>query len=267
MSLASVRATTRLWLDDGRLAAFAFINDFNSLRFEIDAGRYPGDSQGRSTQLENEIVDWGLSCIRKRNAESGQQNTLEACFSQSHGRQIAMLERNGFTRTGLRTLIYARSLRGPVASHAFPPGFSLRPVAGEREVEALVALHRAAFGTQYMTVEHRLAIMRGPSYQRELDLLAVGPGGVLAAFCICDLIGEAEAETVGFADVVGTHPDYQKRGLGKAIVTAGLQQLQSRGATAAKLSTSSDNIPMQRLAQSLGFNCELEKFWFSKEVA
>jgi ribosomal protein S18 acetylase RimI-like enzyme len=60
---------------------------------------------------------------------------------------------------------------------------------------------------------------------------------------------------------------YQRRGLGKAMVTAGLQGLKERGVSIAQLSTGSNNIPMQRLAKSLGFTRTSEKLWFSKEVA
>jgi len=86
-------------------------------------------------------------------------------------------------------LQYARSLNEPISEYAFPPGFFLRHVEGEHEVESLVTLHRAAFGTENMTVEQRLAIMHAPQYERELDFVAVAPNGELSAFCICGFDG------------------------------------------------------------------------------
>ena len=62
------------------------------------------------------------------------------------------------------------------------------------------------------------------------------------------------------------HPRFQRLGLGKAIVTAGLRLLASRGVTTVELGTGSNNVPMQRLAESLGFVCVSEKLWFSKTV-
>jgi hypothetical protein len=38
---------------------------------------------------------------------------------------------------------------------ALPEGFTIRPLAGEAEVEAYVALHRAVFGSENMTVAWR----------------------------------------------------------------------------------------------------------------
>ncbi len=67
-------------------------------------------------------------------------------------------------------------------------------------------------------------------------------------------------------DPIGVHPRFQRRGLGKAVVTAGLHLLKSSGVTVVELGTGSDNMPMQRLAESLGFVCVAEKLWFSKIV-
>lgn len=68
-------------------------------------------------------------------------------------------------------------------------------------------------------------------------------------------------------DPIGVHPRFQRLGLGKAVVTTGLRLLKSRGVATVELGTGSDNIPMQRLAESLGFVCVAEKLWFSKSVA
>ena len=259
MLLASVRATTRIWQHNGEIVGFAFVDDYNNLRFEIG-------TEGGIAHIENEIIEWGITCIKKRNAETGGDYTLDASFGANNTWQIAMLEKFGFVRESLRTLQYTHSLREPIMSHTFPQGHSLRCVAGEHEAESLVSLHRAAFGTENMSVEQRLAIMNAPQYERELDLVAAAPNGELSAFCICGFKDEIGSEKIGYTDPIGTHPRYQKRGLAKAILTAGLTLLKNRGATFVELGTSSNNIPMQRLAESLGFVRASEKLWFSKEV-
>lgn len=260
MLLPTVRANTRLWQVNGQLAGFAFVDDYNNLRFEIAP-------EFHSKQLEDELIAWGVTCVQNRNAETGAHDTLDAAFSSDNIWQIVLLERTGFIQASRRTLSYARSLDEPIAPYPFPPGFQLRTVNGETEIENLVALHRAAFGTDNMTVAQRLAIMQAPDYEPELDLVAVTTEGELAAFCICSIETGKDGKKVGYTDPVGTHPRYQQRGLGKAIVTAGLQLLQVRGTAVAKLGTSSINEPMQRLAESLGFVCISEKLWFSKKVA
>jgi len=257
IQIEQVRAATRIWQADGTPIAFAFVDDFSNLNFVSDPAY-------TTPALEAEIVDWGLAVVRARNAETGEASTLDAsCQAENLGR-LAFLERHGFQREEVRSLGYRRPLDLPIAEHPLPAGFHLRPARGEEEVEDLVALHRSAFGTDHMTVEYRLAMMRAPQYIPELDLLAAAPSGELAAFCICGF--EEGQPEVGFTDPIGVREGYKGHGLGAAVVTAGLSALQARGAKVAQLGTSSQNPAMQRLAEHLGFELVSETFWFSRSV-
>ncbi len=59
-------------------------------------------------------------------------------------------------------------------------------------------------------------IQRGPLYRRDLDLVAVAPNADLAAFCT---IWFDDVTRTGLFEPVGTSPDHQRHGLGKAILT------------------------------------------------
>ncbi len=257
IQLTSTREAARLWRARGRLAGFAFVDDYNNLQFEVDP-------EFETDRLVEEMVGWGVVLMQQRNQAAGAKETLDHCCGAEHSRRIALLERLGFARQPLCTLRYERSLEEPVAPVELPPGFRLRCVEGEHEVERLAALHRAAFGSERMTVEQRLAIMRAPQYRRDLDLVAAAPGGEMAAFCVCGF--EAGREDAGYTDPIGTHPRFQRRGLGKAVVTACLQALRNRGVKTVQLGTSSENQAMQRLAESLGFGLIAEKLWYSRQV-
>ena len=254
----AIRARTRLWLRGGQAVAFALVDDYNNLHFDLDPRHF-------SAQTEAQIVEWGLTCMSKRNAATDRQDTLDASCDAANAQRIALLERHGFACQPVRSLHYARALEGPLPHSALPHGFWLRPVHGEDEVEALVNLHRAAFGTENMTVEQRLAIMRAPQYDPQLDLVAVALSGELAAFCVCGL--EGPLRQVGYTDPLGTHARYQRRGLGRAVLSAGLRALRGRGATRAELGSSSDSVAMQRLADVMGFHLISESLWFSRTVS
>jgi len=137
-------------------------------------------------------------------------------------------------------------------------------------VQAYVALHRAAFGTENMTVEYRRVIMSAPSYIPELDLVAVAPNGDLAAFCVCQIFNDdsssAGGQHEGWTDPVGTHPTYQRLGLAKALIVTGLHRLKSYGMDMALLGTSSQNMAMQRLAEACGFHLVSRTLFYRKEV-
>jgi ribosomal protein S18 acetylase RimI-like enzyme len=253
-----IRANWRLWKHAGQLLGYAFVDDFNNLWFDTEP------EQAFLKEVEAELIAWGLACIKKRNQAAGAENTLDSTCRADNPQRIQLLLEHGFVLQAVRTLRYARSLSTPIVAHPLPAGFSIRPAQGKNEVEQLVALHRAAFGTDNMTIERRLALMSTPDYRAELDLVLAAPDHELAAFCVCGF--DDPQGKIGFTDPIGTHQHYQGRGLARALVSAGLLALQSAGAQVAQLGTSSENIAMQKLAGALGFECVSEKMWFSKVV-
>jgi ribosomal protein S18 acetylase RimI-like enzyme len=258
MQLPSVRSTLRAWEHDGEIAGFAYVDDFDNLWFETLAGSSLG-------QLEEQIIEWGMSCIKARNPQAWQAHSLDTTCEAADPYRIQMLLEHGFLSQDVRTLRYERSLDVPIPSCPLPQGFWIRHARGEAEVERLVALHRSAFGTENMTIEQRLAIMRAPQYVAELDLLVVSPSGELAAFCICGF--EDVEHGRGYTDPLGTAAPFQRMGLGTAILAEGLRRLKSAGARKAGLGTSSENAGMRRLAEGLGFRCISKRLWFSKVIA
>ena len=210
-----------------------------------------------------------IACLKREPQADNEAVTLDAVCREEDTARLAWLTRYGFQSQAVRTLRFTRSLSEPIPDPQLPAGFSIRPVAGPVEVEALVALHRAAFGTDNMTTEERRAMMSGPDYLPELDLVAVASDGRLAGFCICGIHTEENAVTgrsEGYTDPIGVHPDFQKQGLARALILTGLRLLRERGLAYATLGTSSENVAMQAAAQSAGFQLESSKVWFSKAV-
>ena len=263
IALESIQDYTHLWHDPTRrLTAFAFVDDFNNLCFAID-------EKSSSDALERAIVEWGQECLRQRNLETGKPATLDATCTADNRRCLTFLEKFGFHRENVLTLHYERSLLEPIPQVAIPQGFVLRSVRGEEQAQALAALHRAAFGTEHMTLEYRLTMMRSSGYDSSLDLFIEASNREPVAFCICSVAeeeNERDGTKKGYADPIGVDPRYQGQGFGKAVLAAGLNALQDRKLDYAKLGTSSENISMQRLAEALDFQIVSEQLWFSKEI-
>ena len=264
MPQPEIQAGMRLWYgSNGSLHAFAIVHTlYRNIYFEI-APEIWDDA------IAQELFAWGTACIQKAYADAAAPITLDTSCRENDVKRLSLLQQNGFVPDRVCSLNLARSLRVPISEPTLPAGFSIRPVAGEDEVEALVALHRAAFGTDNMTVAERLAMMRAPEYDRELDLIAVAPDGRCAAFCVGS-ISAAEnshsSQKTGFTDPVGTHPDFQRRGLARALLLTGMRLLQERGMETAVLGTSSENIAMQKTAESVGFTTQWTKIWFTKPI-
>lgn len=262
-ALQQVQDNTRLWFDAGNhMIGYALVDHYNNLLFEFEP-------QAFTLEIEAEIIALGIACIQRAMQEEGETLTLDASCRASDTEKIAFLTRHGFEQQEGYSVYMVRPLDQPIPAPQLPEGFAIRHVLGEEEVEALVALHRAAVGTEHMTVEERLAMMSVPEYNAKLDLLAVAPDGRLVAYCMCSISEEENAATgrkEGYTDPVGTHPDFQRRGLARALMLTGLQALKQRGMDFAVLGTSGENIAMQRTAESVGFHVASTTLWFARPV-
>jgi len=115
-----------------------------------------------------------------------------------------------------------------------------------------------------MTEEYRLAMMHAPDYDKTMDWVAISPEGEPAAFCIGSI--DETNPTLGFLDPIGTHPSHRRLGLSAALISHGLTILKNRGGKQVEFGTSSENLPMQKLALHMGFSIKSESVWFSKEI-
>lgn len=254
LAAGEIRANTRLWFDEGQPIAWAYVDEFNNLRWEVN-GQY-------EDVLGAEIVAWGEACIRK-NPTDGEIAMLDASCREDYAARISFLKRHGFRQTEDTSIHMTRALSEPIPEPKLPQGYIIRPIKGTEEAEAVASTHRAAFGTDYMTTENRLAIMNTSEYDPSLDLLVIAPDETVAAYCTCSANDQTR---VGFTDPVATHPDHQRLGLARALLLSGMQLLKERGMTSAHLGTSGENIAMQRTAEAVGFKVEYKNIWFTKEV-
>lgn len=69
-----------------------------------------------------------------------------------------------------------------------------------------------------------------PSYRAALDLSVVDRGGHPVAFCFGFVAQDKEFAVI---ETVGTHPDYQQRGFGKAVISTCFKRLQQQGVKSA----------------------------------
>jgi len=257
IQLKSVRDSIRTWRKGHHLAAFAYVDDFANLWFEIAPGL-------ANRKMESEIVGWAGQIQTQRNVESGENGTLDATCEAKNKTRISILEQNGFVKQSVRSLQYERVLTSSFEQFPFPARYTWRSVNPSDRIEDLVNLHRQSFSTDHMTVEYRQAMMHAPQYVMDLDLLAIAPDGSLAGFCVCS-VDETDS-SVGHADPIGVHPLHQHKGLAKALVSTGINLLFQRGVNRVQTGTSSENLTMQALANSLGFQLTSEKIWFSLEL-
>jgi ribosomal protein S18 acetylase RimI-like enzyme len=179
--------------------------------------------------------------------------------SRAHFRQRDYILRSGMVNM-------SKSLGEPIPSLQLPEGFVIRGCEGEPEVAARAKAQYGAFGAkakfeQY--IERFTNFMRSPVYDPKLDIVAVRSDGQVGAFCI---VWTDPVNQVGLFEPVGSHPDFQRQGLGRAVMLEGLRRLQERGMKSAIVSTFEDNTPAIKLYESVGFQVVNRLGTYEKDV-
>jgi ribosomal protein S18 acetylase RimI-like enzyme len=160
----------------------------------------------------------------------------------------------------------ARSLDEAIPDGQMPVGFQLRACQGEAEVVARAKAQYGAFGSQApfgRYLERFRNFMRSPVYDHNLDLVAVSEDGQVGAFCI---VWHDPMNQVGLFEPVGTHPAFQRRGLGRAVMLTGMRALQAAGMQQAIVSTFEDNLAGIKLYESMGFQVINQLGTYEKDV-
>jgi len=92
--------------------------------------------------------------------------------------------------------------------------------------------------------------MRSADYDGERDLWVRAPDGRGAAACT---IWFDPVNAIGLFEPVGTLPEFQGRGLGKAVMAEGLRRMRAAGMRRAAVGFDPNNQPARALYTSLGF--------------
>lgn len=262
------RDDTCLWEDArGELLAFALLWDMPTPNARgVVCFVHPTH---QASDLEAETLRWALARARALRTQRGELLTLSIRPRDDASALIRRLDEHGFVRQSDATVCFARTLTEPVPRDPLPAGVVVRSLGGVQEVEAFVALYRDAMVETGITVERRLQTMRDPEYDPDLDLVAVAPGGTLAAFCTCHIdVGEntRSGRHEGWTDPIGTRPAYRRRGLMRALLREGCHRLQARGMERALLCTGDENRAAQRACLSAGYQLLFTAPAYTREV-
>ncbi len=229
----------RLWYDDDALVGWAW-HEPPELEVHVWTGDAVGDGRVFAT-----IVDAAL--------DEHPDDEVAAFARDGDDEAVRILLDRGFTPAGQRLSQWQwRADPPPPGDVLLPDGYRIRSLCGPEEFDARVALHRAAFPASRLNVAKYERLLTVPHYRLEDDLVVETSDGSLAAFALCWYDPDGR---VGELEPVGTHPDHQRRGLSRAVVTAAVRRLFQRGAHRVQVYSDQAESAPEALYGSLGFEC------------
>jgi len=245
----------RLWMEADRLIGWTLLSPAERA---FDVYTIPGL---RSDSREDEMLSRALEEL-----SSIVDEPQSSWIAEHDDVRRRWLEAHDFTLTEAHDVYFHRSLSGSLEGPALPAGFTLRSSRGTEEDARLraVASH-AAFGSKKPFEEYwprTGRLMQSPVYVKEHEIFVMAPNGAVAAYCI---IWTDELTRIGHFEPVGTHPDYQRKGLGKSLLFEGLRRLRSEGMTEADVCTNHDNPAALRLYESVGFQITKRLLTYKKK--
>jgi mycothiol synthase len=239
----------RLWHAAGQLVGYAILGENPAFDCQV----LP-DYAWRG--IEDEALTWAerlVTGLSKTDAQLWGGNLVSGA-RQDDLHRIAFLERHGFQEGGeFSEVNLLCALDRPIPEPILPVGCQVRAFAGLSEITNRAAAHREVW--QPWTVgnvsdEDYAYFMQLPGYDRYLDVVAVAPDGVIAAY----VNGWIDPlNRIGDFGPVGACPAYRRQGLTRAVLLESLRRMQALGMNRVSVSTGISNIPAIRLYESVGF--------------
>lgn len=224
-----------LWEDGAELVGWSWLWLPNALVAHVVPER-------RAGPLYGEMLDWF-------EAEAATADQLDAHVLDTHADLRRTLEDRGYVLVADDSLEHMTLALDDLVRGPLPAGFDVRPVRLPDELAARVEAHRGAFAPSRVTPQSYANVVAAVPYSSDLDWVAVAPDGRMAAFA---LVWLDERNGVAELEPVGTHPDFRRRGLARAVCAAALSAARAAGARTGLVYAVTDN-PSVHLHRSLGF--------------
>jgi GNAT superfamily N-acetyltransferase len=176
-------------------------------------------------RLVDEVIDWydGTAADLERTVMPSAADGFPLKRWAAHGYETVL---DALGDAGDWTQLNERDL-GDVEAPVLPVGYRFR-TADETGPEAAVQAHLDAWAPSTYTAEAFEGVRQTAGYRSNLHVLVEAPDGTMAASTIMWL---DEANVTAEFEPVGTHPDYRRLGLGRAMLLHGMHLARDAGAT------------------------------------
>jgi ribosomal protein S18 acetylase RimI-like enzyme len=238
----------RIWSIGGDPVGWGWFSPPASLDWFVRPGLGPDDEAA----IRDEILIWhGERALAIAGEAASATPVLLDVWAADGWREAAILPQRRWTPTDVVLTQYVQALDFDLDPPRVPEGYVLRSLRGPEDIPDRVEVHRAAFAPSRMTVEKYAIAVAQDHYAFEHDIVLEAADGSFGAAATCwfDPVG-----SIGEFEPVGTHPDHQRRGLGRVIMRHGLRLMRAAGLRDAIVFSLRSNAPSEALYRSAGFH-------------
>ena len=206
------------------------------------------------TPLHERVMDEYIAWAEARAREAGLKK-LWPFWAMEHDRVLARLHQaHGYVavQADPPVPLFERTL-DELPAIRLPAGFTVQGVSNLADGELRAAVLHSHFrpdGDWHAFWAEYAQFMGTSVYAGERDLFVRSPKGRGASACT---IWFDPVNSVGLFEPVSTHPDFQGRGLGKAVMTEGLRRMKAAGMKRAIVGFDPTNVAALALYTSMGF--------------
>ncbi|MFY1673630.1 GNAT family N-acetyltransferase [Plantactinospora sp. WMMB334] len=254
-----VQELVQLWEADGEIVGLAV-----NLRFGTAFDVFTAPAlRGGAAEAEMLRAAYETTAAWMDRTGSAEPYVLTDVFDCDTTR-IGLLTGLGFTRFRTWDDVTVRDLAQPTArpitEPVTPEGFVLR-TARPGDAEQLAQARNSAFDADWTGELYRSAVMTRPGYDPEREIVAESPDGRIAAFTVYWL---DHRNRVGHLEPVGTHRDFHRRGLARAVLLTAMHRMRTAGMATVTVNHNAENQPARRLYAGLGFRREHRTYGFRR---
>lgn len=244
---------TQVWLDTtGQLVGWAVLQ---TPFWAIDAVMHPD----APSWLYREILVWATTQAQRLTAAGTGRPMWFVAIAATCFEQRRELEALGFVDVSAdeegpwSKVLFALPKERTVAPIQLPSGMAIRSLHVPEEVDASVALHRAVFDSENMTVPWRLQSTQMPGYRNALDLVLVTGEGELCGFCVAWQREQVRGARIGQIEPLGIAEAYRGRRLSQALLAEAVCRLRAQGVSQIVVETDRQREAAIRAYTTMGF--------------
>jgi mycothiol synthase len=207
----------------------------------------------------------------EQRAQAVGSNYLDMLIAETHAGGRHFLQRHDFSAVHYGWLMRLPQLEG-VPAPQWPPGYGMRTFVVNRDEQATAELENTCFGDEWEYTPEDVGeiegFVRSPSFRPDGVIFAVHHGELVGecwSWIDDDRIAET-GERQGDVWSLCVHPEHRGRGLGRALLLAGLQWLKQQGMTSALGGVDGANERGQHLYKSVGCEVLRTDIWYRKHL-